>query len=103
MAHKKYSKERLISAIGIALTTGKWFLSKHAIIRMRERNITAPELEYVLSHGFHNPKKDERSDKDWKYAIEGKTIDLKRLRIIVLFENDMLIVTVIDLDLDKGT
>lgn len=102
MVRKKYSKEQLMRTIEIALTEGKWFLSQHAIMRMRERNVTAPELEYVLIHGFHNPKKDERAEKDWKYAIEGKTIDLKKLRIIVLLENDMLIVTVIDLDLDKG-
>ena len=100
MALKRYSKETLMAAIANALDTGKWIPSGHAAKRMSERNITAPELEYILRRGFHNPRKDERTETDWKYAIDGETIDKKRIRIGVLFDGIMVVVTVIDLDLD---
>ena len=35
---------------------------------------------------------------DWNYAIRGDTIDERRLRAVVTFPDDMLLVTVIDLD-----
>ena len=65
---------------------------------MRERNISIPEIEFVLQNGFHNAKKDTKSDRNWKYAMDGQTKDERSLRICILFESEMFIVTVIDLE-----
>lgn len=82
------------------LDDGTWSVGNHAIIRMRERNISIPEIEFILRNGFHNQKKDTKSDnQNWKYTVDGKTLDKRSLRICVIFEGDMFIVTVIDLDL----
>ena len=75
----------------------------HAVVRGVERNITRMEYEYVLLNGFHEKSKDEYKEqyKSWNYAIRGKTIDKRNLRVAVSFdENDLLIITVIDLDME---
>ena len=85
------------------LKEGTWSIGNHAIKRMRERNISIPEIESVLERGSHNAKKDTKSDNgNWKYSVDGKTFDKRNLRICLLFEGDMFIITVIDLDLSKG-
>ncbi|MBS3905112.1 MAG: hypothetical protein KGZ39_07290 [Simkania sp.] len=33
----------------------------------------------------------------WKYAIRGKTEDLREVRVIIAFSEEMIIITVIDL------
>ena len=56
----------------------------------------------VLKSGFHEKRKDkfDESFNAWNYAVRGKTVDTKELRIIVSFdENNMLIITAIDLGL----
>ena len=48
-----------------------------------------------------NKKKDryEIGDDDWKYAIEGQNIDKAKMRIVLTFTEDMmLIITVIKID-----
>lgn len=74
----------------------------HASMRAVERDITRPEYLYVLKNGRHEKKKDEFKEEhnNWNYAIRGKTLDDRELRVIVSFdENGMLIITVIDLEL----
>jgi hypothetical protein len=42
--------------------------------------------------------------KSWNYAIRGKTIDRRDVRVIVAFdENNMLIITAIELESKYGT
>lgn len=97
---KKLTKQTLMDEICKHLKNGNWSIGRHAIGRMRERNISLPEIEYVLRYGSHNAKKDTKSDTGlWKYNVDGLTKDDKNIRVCVLFEGDMFIVTVIDLDL----
>lgn len=67
---------------------------------MKERNIDLPEVIYILQHGWHEKNKDtfDTAHQSWNYAVRGKTVDQRNLRIIVVLEEDMLIVTTIDLD-----
>jgi len=68
---------------------------------MREREIIKPEVEYVLQNGFHEAKIDQFSNEfaEWDYAIRGKTVDGRSLRIVVaVVRPNVLIVTAIDLD-----
>lgn len=56
---------------------------------------------YVIRHGYHEKRKDSFSEEyqGWNYAIRGKTIDRRSLRVVVSFdESGMLIITAIDLD-----
>lgn len=90
----------ILSKVKEAVISGEYLDMTHAQARSRERNITRPEYEYVLKSGYHERKKDEYKEnhKAWNYAIRGKTVDGRDLRVAVSFEdNDMLIITVIDL------
>ena len=90
----------LLWIIRKCLDEGRYLDTRHAFQRQLEREITRPEVQNVLQTGFHEVKKD-RFDKDynaWNYAISGKTIDRRKLRVIISFnENNMLIITAIDL------
>ena len=79
---------------------GEYIILPHAISRQEERNITVPDIVFVLKYGEHETGKDvfKPSFRSWNYAIRGKTIDGRSIRIAIAFDkNDMLIVTVIPL------
>lgn len=102
MTIKRPSKiPNVLNVIRKAIAEGHYVDVVHAEERKQERNITRPEYLYVLNHGYHEPKKDEYKVeyKAWNYAIRGKTIDGRELRVVVSFdENNLLIITVIDLE-----
>ncbi len=80
---------------------GRYYDTSHSTLRKRQRCISLPEILYVLRHGHHEKKKDEYKPEhnDWTYAIRGKTVDEKDIRIAVAFDLDgMLIITVIEID-----
>lgn len=84
-----------------AVANGSILYSKHANERLGERGIVKPEVEYILTYGHHESKKDQYNEEhsSWDYAIRGKTIDGRNLRIVVaLVEPNVLIITAIDLD-----
>jgi hypothetical protein len=92
---------KLLETIRKCLDNGNYLDTRHVFQRQTEREITRPETHYVLRNGFHEAKKDrfDRDYKTWNYAIQGKTLDDRKLRIIVSFdENNMLIITAIDLE-----
>lgn len=73
----------------------------HALQRIKEREVTFLEVRQVLRTGFHEKRKDvfKEEHNSWSYSVRGKTLDKRNLRIVVSFdENDMLVITVIDLD-----
>lgn len=75
--------------------------SKHARCRMDCRHITQAEVKDILKNGTINYKKSEignNPDCKRKYALEGKTNDGQRVRIIFApCANEVTVVTVIDL------
>ena len=93
--------ENLLDVVSKALDTGDYLDTSHANVRKGEREISRPEIVYVLRHGFHEARKDkyEEQYKAWNYAIRGKTVDRRELRVVVSFDTaGMLIITAIDLD-----
>jgi hypothetical protein len=93
--------DALMDRISSCLDAGRYLDTRHSIERQREREITRVEVIYVLRHGFHERKKDkfEALHQAWNYAIRGKTVDGRDLRVIVSFDDsDMLIITAIDLE-----
>ncbi len=82
------------------LELGLYYDTSHAVKRKEERRVGLQDVLYVLRTGFHEKKKDEYKPEfcDWNYAIRGKTVDGKEVRVAVAFDEDgMLIITVIDL------
>jgi len=78
--------------------------TRHAAQRKKERDITLLEILHVLRRGHHEKRKDEFKPEygDWNYAIRGKTVDQRELRVVVAFvAPGMLVITAIDLN-QKG-
>lgn len=78
----------------------RYRITNHARERQEKYKVTLPNLLFVLSNGFHDEEKTLFSNEfqAWKYAIRGKTIDgLEEFRVVVAFENEMAILTVIRL------
>ena len=76
------------------LKSGQYRYTNHASERLVERKITRPEVTQVLESGHNEKAKDIYDDNfsTWNYAIKGKTIDGRRLRIVVCFENPNLLI-----------
>lgn len=91
----------LLPIIKTLIHSGHYYDTTHAKIRQKERKITLPEILYVLLNGAHEKSKDRFDEifNAWNYAIRGKTVDERLLRIIVSFEQEtkLLIITAIQL------
>ena len=75
--------------------------TKHARCRMDCRHITEEEVKEILQTGKLNSDKIEEGEKGPTYPLEGRTKADKMMRIVVApKKNDLVIVTVIDLDKD---
>ena len=74
--------------------------TRHATQRGFEREITRPKILYVLKDRIHELQRTvDELDLVWNYAIRGKTVDKKNVRVAVsLDENGLLIITAIVLD-----
>ncbi len=87
----------LLKKIREHVQKGTYIVSAHAFQRQNERLIDLKHVLYVLKNGAREEKKDlfDVKTQMWKYAICGKTIDGISLRVIVAFEDEMIIITVI--------
>ncbi len=93
--------DRLLERIREALETGRFLDTVHTRQRQTERQITRPDMLYVLRHGWHEQRKDvfDHRYHAWNYAIRGKTVDGRSLRVVVSFAEDtqLLLITAIAL------
>jgi Domain of unknown function (DUF4258) len=91
----------LMSVIRACIEDGRYLDTRHAFERQDERRISRPEILYVLKNGHHEKKKDKFDEfhREWNYAVQGKTVDRRNLRVIVSFDeaSGMLIITAIEL------
>lgn len=89
-------KVRELTEQGSIVETG------HALERIQEREVLYAEIKYVLVNGHREKAKDRYDErfKEWTYAIKGKTIEERWLRIIVSISDDLILITIIDLDAD---
>src|SRR5256885_1987315 len=87
----------LLEVIKKCIELGNYRSCLHLEQRESERNITRREVLYILLHGFHEKKKDGFDERYnvWNYAIRGKTLDERDLRVFVSFDKKtmMLIIT----------
>ncbi len=80
---------------------GAYLDTYHSSLRQTQRGISRPEILFVLLNGWHEKSRDRFDEYSWNwtYAIRGKTVDARELRIIVSFDDDgMLIITAIELN-----
>jgi hypothetical protein len=90
-----------MQATAQAVKSGRLLYSAHANSRMKKRRIIKAEVEHILSHGHHEARKDHFNEEfsAWDYAVRGKTLDGRNLRIVVAFvDPNVLVVTTIDLN-----
>lgn len=77
----------------------RYRISKHAIERRVLRDIVFADIRNALLHGYHEKEKTlfDVASQTWKYAIRGKTLDGVEIRVIIAFEQEMVIITVMKL------
>jgi len=79
----------------------KIIYSRHARCRMDCRHIDESEVVEILQNGHLNANKIEEDNRGKTYPLEGVTHDQQHVRIVFApKEDDMVVVTVIDLDKD---
>lgn len=90
-----------MAVIRACIEEGRYLDTRHAQERQSERKMNRLEVLYVLKNGHHEKKKDKFDvvHQAWNYAIRGKTIDKRELRVVVSFDepSGMLIITAIEL------
>lgn len=75
--------------------------TKHARCRMDCRHITEEEVKEILATGKLRADKIEQGEKGNTYPLDGRTSGDKMVRIVVApKKEDIVLVTVIDLDTD---
>ncbi len=86
-----------------ALRSGKKSIvySRHAKCRMDCSHIDESEVKEILASGEINYNKEEKSEEGITYPLEGVTHDGQHVRIVFApKENEIVVVTAIDLDKD---
>lgn len=102
---KKLNSDDLFVLIDEALVDNNYYFTKHASERaIQRKNINELQVVRILkdsSSRFHEARKDtfDTNHECWNYSIRGKSVDLESVRIIISFEEGMIIVTVINLDI----
>lgn len=98
--------DNLLELIKECISSGRYRTCIHLEQREKERKITRREVLYVLKHGFHEKKEDDYEEQyqTWNYAIRGKTVDRRDLRIFISFdkENMMIIITTFEVGTQNG-
>lgn len=95
----KLERHDLVAKVQDAISTGRYRILPHARQRCTERQVAAPDIEYALECGHPVPRRDryDEGGRSWSYCFEGPTVDREPLRVIVAFEDLMLVVTVVRL------
>jgi len=90
---------KLLKKIREHIQQGTYIVSAHALQRQNQRLVSLQQVLYALKNGNRDEKKElfDVKRQMWKYAICGKTIDGINLRVIIAFEEEMIIITVVRL------
>ena len=103
--HKKTDKV-LWELLTHKISIGSYIFLKHAKERLRERCINDIDVIDILEDRINrkrrrNKSKDtyETGHHDWNYCIEGRDLEGHKIRIIISFDSNlMLVITVMRLD-----
>jgi hypothetical protein len=101
---KKKTKQELFDNIETAIKTGNYIFTEHGELRSKQRkNVNDLQIIKILKSQTkkHEAVRDyyQEGYADWNYHITGKTLNHEKIRIVLSFDSNlMLIVTVINLD-----
>jgi len=100
----KLDKGEVLRRVRDAVATGEYRILPHARQRCTERYVSVADIENALEAGHHVPRRDRYDElySAWSYCFEGPTVDQEPLRIVLAFEDWMLIVTVVRLGGEEG-
>lgn len=86
----------LLEVIRGCIEIGRYRSCLHLEQREIERSITRREVLYVLRQGFHEKKEDDFDEafQAWNYAIRGKTVDQRELRVFVSFDEETMMIII---------
>ncbi|MBI5886546.1 MAG: DUF4258 domain-containing protein [Deltaproteobacteria bacterium] len=89
LTYKKYAKSQAVKLIRKNLVNGGVATTAHFRQRMEQRKVSMQDVIYLLKTGsiFDEPELDMKVNQ-WKYKVEGKTIDGASLAIVVALEAD---------------
>ena len=81
------TKFEAVDLVRHCLETGKIVVSKHCRDELLNEDFDILDAHYVLKRGniFMEPELDIRSG-DWKYRMEGKTVDGRALAVVFCFK-----------------
>lgn len=84
---KRYAKSQVVKLVRKNLVNGEVVITAHFKQRMALRKVSMQDVIYVLKTGaiFDEPELDLKINQ-WKYKVEGKTIDGALLAIVVALE-----------------
>jgi hypothetical protein len=96
----KLRREELVRRVADAIASGRYRILPHARQRCDERAVSAADIEHALENGHPVPRRDRYDGPagDWSYCFEGNTVDEDSVRVVVAFEDWMLVVTVVRLN-----
>lgn len=80
-----------------AIEAGRYVDTTHARERQSERKITLSDALYILKTGRREKNKtifDTRWNK-WKYAIRGETPDKEDVRVIIAFDDNLMVIVTV--------
>jgi hypothetical protein len=99
---RKLEKEiDLFRRIVECIDSGNYLDTRHSAVRRFERGVSRTNIVFVLRNGIREKGRDRYDSqfRTWTYAIRGKDSSGRRLRIIIAFEDDfLLLVTAVTLD-----
>jgi hypothetical protein len=95
--------DNLMEDIKRHIALKRYRFTKHVLDRLKHRSFELLDVVYVLNNGYHEREKTVFNNKlqMWNYAIRGKTLDGTDTRVVIAFEKNMIIVTVIRLSKRK--
>lgn len=98
----KHSELEIKRIIKTSLESGHYIILPHARLRCKERRVLPRDIEFVLAKGHRIKSRDkfDTSYGSWSYVFEGKTIDERDLRVVIILDEKLKIVTVVILEDD---
>jgi hypothetical protein len=95
----KKTTNEVFTLIDKALNSGDYLISLHGRKRGKERKVNAIHIVQALRslNRMHEAKKDKYVEGmlDWNYSIVSDDIEQRKLRIILTFSEQLLVITVI--------
>lgn len=91
---RPFSYRRALERIRVLWEAGAVTFTRHAETRMQQRGLTMLDVEHLIRRGGHVTEHSKPGTL-WRYKMEGKTIEHKRMSCVVEMNGTLIIITVI--------